>query len=72
MLVEVGVCLVALLVVCVSHFVYRWSNPKCNGKLPPGAMGLPPFGDTFEFLASHSLYEISPFISKRIARYDHS
>ncbi|KAL5796262.1 hypothetical protein ACOSQ2_001082 [Xanthoceras sorbifolium] len=68
MLVEVGVCLVALLVVCVSHFVYRWSNPKCNGKLPPGAMGLPLVGDTFEFLASHSLYEISPFISKRIAR----
>ncbi|TXG62800.1 hypothetical protein EZV62_009794 [Acer yangbiense] len=47
----------------------RWSNPNCNGKLPPGAMGLPLIGDTFEFFASHSLYEISPFISKRVARY---
>ncbi|KAK3194882.1 hypothetical protein Dsin_026192 [Dipteronia sinensis] len=66
---EAGLCLVALLVIWVSHFIYRWSNPNCNGKLPPGAMGLPLIGDTFEFLASHSLYEISPFISKRIARY---
>ncbi|KAK1558908.1 hypothetical protein Q3G72_008102 [Acer saccharum] len=39
------------------------------GKLPPGAMGLPLIGDTFEFFASHSLYKISPFISKRVARY---
>ncbi|KAI9180168.1 hypothetical protein LWI28_001917 [Acer negundo] len=69
MLMEVGLCLVALLVVWVSHFIYRWSNPNCNGKLPPVAMGLPLIGDTFEFLASHSLYEISPFISKRVARY---
>ncbi|KAK1560912.1 hypothetical protein Q3G72_032343 [Acer saccharum] len=69
MLMEVGLCLVALLVVWVSHFIYRWSNPNCNGKLPPGAMGLPLIGDTFEFFASHSLYELSPFISKRVALY---
>ncbi|TXG62799.1 hypothetical protein EZV62_009793 [Acer yangbiense] len=69
MLVEAGLCLVALLVVWVSHFAYRWSNPKCNGKLPPGSMGLPLIGDTFEFFASHSLYELSPFMSKKIARY---
>ncbi|KAL5792483.1 hypothetical protein ACOSP7_001077 [Xanthoceras sorbifolium] len=69
MLVEVGLCLVALLVVWFSHFVYRWSNPKCNGKLPPGSMGLPIIGDTFEFFGSHSLYELSPFLTKKIARY---
>ncbi|KAK1560148.1 hypothetical protein Q3G72_022867 [Acer saccharum] len=69
MLVEAGLCLVALLVVWVSHFAYRWSNPKCNGKLPPGSMGLPLIGDTFEFFASHSLYELSPFMSKKIAQY---
>ncbi|KAK2650409.1 hypothetical protein Ddye_017898 [Dipteronia dyeriana] len=43
---------------CEKHckLQQRWSNPNCNGKLPPSATGLPLIGDTFEFLASHSPY----------------
>ncbi|KAL5792484.1 hypothetical protein ACOSP7_001078 [Xanthoceras sorbifolium] len=69
MLVEIGLCLVALLVVFISYFVHAWSNPKSNGKLPPGSMGLPIIGETLHFFSSHSLYEVSPFFKKRMNRY---
>nr|XP_048334324.1 cytochrome P450 87A3-like isoform X2 [Ziziphus jujuba var. spinosa] len=67
---EVLLCLVALLVVWVSHCVYRWKNPKCHGKLPPGSMGFPFIGETIQFfIPNHSLYDIPPFIRSRMARY---
>lgn len=63
-----AVLLVTLLVVKISHWVYTWSNPKCNGKLPPGSMGLPIIGETIQFFTPYSLYETQPFIKKRMAR----
>nr|UAK14955.1 cytochrome P450 708A16 [Iberis amara] len=60
---------IALVVVKISHWWYRWSNPKCNGKLPPGSMGYPIIGETFEFFKPHGMYEISPFVTKRMLRY---
>ncbi|GMY20612.1 cytochrome P450 87A3-like isoform X1 [Fagus crenata] len=64
----VVLCLTALLVF-ISYRFYTWANPKCNGKLPPGSMGFPIIGETLEFFSPHALYDIPPFIQKRMARY---
>ncbi|CAE6072460.1 unnamed protein product [Arabidopsis arenosa] len=60
---------IALVVIMISKWLYRWSNPNCNGKLPPGSMGFPIIGETFDFFEVHGFYEISPFVKKRILRY---
>ena len=44
---------VALLLLLLS--VHRWRNPRCNGRLPPGSMGLPLVGETVAASAGHSL-----------------
>ncbi|XP_010502926.1 PREDICTED: cytochrome P450 708A2-like [Camelina sativa] len=64
-----GLCVIALVVVRISHWWYRWSNPKFNGKLPPGSMGFPIIGETFHFYKPHGFYEISPFFKKRMSKY---
>ncbi|KAM6572063.1 hypothetical protein CsatA_016143 [Cannabis sativa] len=63
--------LIGFIIVLISHWVYRWQNPKCNGngKLPPGSMGFPLIGETLQYFTPHSLYDVSPFIKKRITRY---
>ncbi|OVA05600.1 Cytochrome P450 [Macleaya cordata] len=69
---SVGLSVIAgLAVVSLTHYWYRWSNPKCNGKLPPGSMGFPLIGETIQFFIGGSMYsvDIPPFIKKRIARY---
>ena len=64
----VALCLTALLVF-ISYRFYTWANPKCNGKLPPGSMGFPIIGETIEFFSpDHALYDIPPFIQKRMMR----
>ncbi|XWS46012.1 hypothetical protein CRYUN_Cryun14cG0028500 [Craigia yunnanensis] len=64
-------CLIALLLVRISRWLHNWANPKCdgNGILPPGSMGLPIIGETIEFFSPYSLYDIPPFIRKRMQRY---
>ncbi|EOA23257.1 hypothetical protein CARUB_v10017485mg [Capsella rubella] len=69
MIWNVSICVTALVVVLISRWWYRWSNPKCNGKLPPGTMGLPIIGETLDFFKSYGFNETSPFISKRMSRY---
>ncbi|KAF2583288.1 hypothetical protein F2Q68_00000139 [Brassica cretica] len=64
-----GLCVTALVVVRISNWWYRWSNPKSNGKLPPGSMGFPIIGETFDFFKPHGFYEISPFLKKKMLRY---
>ncbi|XVF79983.1 hypothetical protein PTKIN_Ptkin15bG0034000 [Pterospermum kingtungense] len=61
--------IVALLIVGVSQWWYSWANPKSHGKLPPGSMGFPIIGETFQFFSSHSLFDIKPFVRKRMQRY---
>ncbi|KAL5792481.1 hypothetical protein ACOSP7_001075 [Xanthoceras sorbifolium] len=69
MLVAIGLSLVALFVVWVSHWYRTWANPKVNGKLPPGSFGLPIIGQTLDFFRTHSIYEMPPFIKKGYERY---
>lgn len=66
---KIALVLLALVVVRITHWFYTWANPKGNGKLPPGSMGLPIIGETFQFLSQHGLYDVPPFITKRMARY---
>ncbi|GAU20675.1 hypothetical protein TSUD_230890 [Trifolium subterraneum] len=64
-----GLCLGALVIICIiTHWVYRWRNPCCNGKLPPGSMGLPLLGETLQFFSPNTSSDIPPFIKQRMKR----
>lgn len=62
-------CIGASVVIWITNWVYNWRNPRCNGKLPPGSMGLPLLGETIQFLAPNTSSDISPFIKERMKRY---
>ena len=61
-----------IMVLWISYKVYKWSHPKSKGKLPPGSTGLPYIGETIQFFTPYHLYDIHPFIKKRVARYIYS
>nr|XP_029148647.1 cytochrome P450 87A3-like isoform X1 [Arachis hypogaea] len=61
--------LVALVIILPTFLAYRWKNPTCNGRLPPGSMGLPLVGETLQFFSPNTSDDISPFIKHRIKRY---
>ncbi|KAL7167440.1 hypothetical protein ACSBR2_037988 [Camellia fascicularis] len=65
----VGLCIVALVVISITHWFYGWRNARCNGKLPPGSMGMPLLGETLQFFAPNSSSDIPPFIKKRMERF---
>ncbi|KAI4307924.1 hypothetical protein L6164_031049 [Bauhinia variegata] len=55
-LVELCLAGVLLLLYYILLIIIKWRNPKCNGVLPPGSMGLPLIGETLQLLTpSHSL-----------------
>ncbi|CAL9219063.1 unnamed protein product [Arabidopsis halleri] len=60
---------IALVVVKISLWLYRWANPNCSGKLPPGSMGFPVIGETIEFFKPYSFDEIPPFVKKRMSKH---
>ncbi|XP_074304501.1 cytochrome P450 87A3-like [Silene latifolia] len=60
---------IAVGVVCITHWIYKWYHPKCNGKLPPGTMGWPLIGETLQFFAKNTSFDIPPFVKKRMERY---
>ena len=66
----VGLWVIALVVARISHWWYQWSNPKSNGKLPPGSMGFPIIGETFGYFKPHGFYELSPILKKKMLRSD--
>ncbi|CAH8337099.1 unnamed protein product [Eruca vesicaria subsp. sativa] len=68
---NVEILIIALVVVRISQWLYRWSNPnvRCNGKLPPGSMGFPIIGETIEFFKPSGLLEIPSFFQNRMQRY---
>ncbi|WCJ26180.1 Cytochrome P450 87A3 [Euphorbia peplus] len=64
-----GLCFGAFVIVIITHWVFRWRNPKCNGKLPPGTMGLPLLGETLQFFSPNTSNDIPAFIEKRMNKY---
>ncbi|ESW21233.1 hypothetical protein PHAVU_005G053400 [Phaseolus vulgaris] len=62
-------CLATLFFIGITHWVYRWRNPSCNGKLPPGSMGLPLLGESLKFFTPYSSSDIHPFIKQKVERY---
>jgi len=62
-------CLATLIFVSITHWVYRWRNPSCNGKLPPGSLGFPLLGESLQFFTPYTSSDINPFIKQRMNRY---
>ncbi|RVX15948.1 Cytochrome P450 87A3 [Vitis vinifera] len=66
---SVWLCVVSLFIASITHWVYKWRNPKCNGKLPPGSMGFPLIGETIQFFIPSKSLDVSSFIKKRMKKY---
>ncbi|KAK4562040.1 hypothetical protein RGQ29_004770 [Quercus rubra] len=64
-----GLCIVAVVVIYLTYWLNKWSNPKCNGVLPPGSMGLPIIGESFQLNVRNYSLDVHPFIKKRAQRY---
>ncbi|CAM8981369.1 unnamed protein product [Rhodiola kirilowii] len=63
----VGMGVVTLLAVWIAR---RWRNPKAiQLNLPPGSMGLPLVGETFQLITPGYSLDLHPFIRTRIQRY---
>ncbi|KAA8544333.1 hypothetical protein F0562_022345 [Nyssa sinensis] len=65
----VGLWVAAVIAILVTRWIYKWRNPKCNGVLPPGSMGLPLLGETLDLIIPSNSIDIPPFIKKRVKRY---
>ncbi|XP_039121963.1 cytochrome P450 87A3-like [Dioscorea cayenensis subsp. rotundata] len=52
-----------------THWIYKWKHHKSSGRLPPGSLGLPLFGETFSFFSPNTSLDIAPFMKSRIKRY---
>ncbi|CAH1446349.1 unnamed protein product [Lactuca virosa] len=62
-------CMGGLLAVLAARWLKRWQNPKCNGVLPPGSMGLPFIGETLGLIIPSASLDLPPFIKTRIKKY---
>ncbi|KAL8060470.1 hypothetical protein ABFX02_02G026300 [Erythranthe guttata] len=68
---SIEIYIVGFVIVLVTQLIiiYKWRNPKCNGKLPPGSLGFPFIGECFELIFPVHSYDLHPFIKKRLQRY---
>ncbi|KAL5562735.1 hypothetical protein UlMin_032482 [Ulmus minor] len=64
-----GLGVVALVIICFTHWFRKWRNPKCNGVLPPGSMGFPLIGETLSLIIPSYSLDLHPFIKTRLQRY---
>ncbi|KAL6882138.1 hypothetical protein ACP4OV_011610 [Aristida adscensionis] len=64
-------CALTVVVAWLLRMLYMWMNPAsvCNGKLPPGSMGLPIVGETFQFFRPSPSLDIPDFFKQRLKRY---
>ncbi|KAI4370238.1 hypothetical protein MLD38_018608 [Melastoma candidum] len=60
---------VALAIVLITCWLYRWRNPKVTGVLPPGSMGLPLVGEVLSLLLPSNSLDLHPFLKTRLQRY---
>ncbi|CAI0395953.1 unnamed protein product [Linum tenue] len=66
---EVVCVVLGWVVVALGQWVYRWRNPKCDkGTLPPGSMGLPFIGETFQLFSRSKSFDVPLFLSSRIQK----
>ncbi|XP_059623190.1 beta-amyrin 16-alpha-hydroxylase CYP87D16-like [Cornus florida] len=65
----IGLGIVTLFIIFITHCFYKWNNPKCNGVLPPGSMGFPLIGETLQLIIPSRSIDLHPFIKTRIQRY---
>ncbi|XP_059623289.1 beta-amyrin 16-alpha-hydroxylase CYP87D16-like [Cornus florida] len=66
---EIGLSIVTWFIIFITHWLYKWNNPKCNGVLPPGSMGFPLIGETLQLIIPSRSLDLHPFIKTRIQRY---
>ncbi|CAO2173033.1 unnamed protein product [Urochloa humidicola] len=62
-------CCVTLIIGWLVHWVYKWVNPPCKGTLPPGSMGFPIIGETFQFFKPSPSIGIPSYYHQRLERY---
>ncbi|KAJ4827283.1 hypothetical protein Tsubulata_043302 [Turnera subulata] len=65
----IGLSAIALVLVYCTHLVFKWKNPKVNGVLPPGSLGLPLIGETLQFIIPSRSLDLHPFIKNRMKKY---
>ncbi|CAN0921491.1 Cytochrome P450 87A3, partial [Linum grandiflorum] len=67
---DICVGLLVLAIIAIAKWVYKWRNPTSNkGRLPPGSMGFPFIGETFQFFSSSSSFDVPLFLRTRIKKY---
>uniref|UniRef100_A0A0D9XR05 Cytochrome P450 n=1 Tax=Leersia perrieri TaxID=77586 RepID=A0A0D9XR05_9ORYZ len=65
----ISTCCVAFVIGWLVHWVYRWMNPRCNGRLPPGSMSFPLVGETLRFFRASASIDMPCYYKERLKRY---
>ncbi|KAJ8762991.1 hypothetical protein K2173_023120 [Erythroxylum novogranatense] len=61
--------ILSFLVIATTYWIYRWRNPPCRGKLPPGSMGLPLIGESIQFSIPSRSADMPRFVKTRMEKY---
>nr|XP_034600881.1 cytochrome P450 87A3-like [Setaria viridis] len=64
-----SLCCVTLIIGWLVHWAYKWANPPCKGTLPPGSMGFPIVGETFQLFKQSPSIGIPSYYQQRLERY---
>ncbi|KAL6658231.1 hypothetical protein ACP70R_003817 [Stipagrostis hirtigluma subsp. patula] len=64
-----ALCGITLMIGWLLHFTYKWMNPPCKGNLPPGTMGFPIIGETFQLIKKSPSIDIPSYYQQQLKRY---